>query len=90
MCGAWCPTCQSYQPIKRNLTVDQKPARKAYDVIGHELGCGHMYGNEDFMKIQVIVNEIRVEAAEKTRKLEDETRSKLAKALAVMTAKVEK
>ena len=75
--GAMCPKCKEYFPIVRNLTVDQKPAKFARDVIGHELKCGHYYGNKDFLKIQETVNEIKIEHGERLLKLEEQYKEQL-------------
>lgn len=85
--GAFCDKCQSYQPITQNLTVDQKPARKATDVIGHVLGCGHKFGNEEFMEIQSKVDKVRRAYAELQRKMEEEFKSEIARVLAPTTTK---
>lgn len=79
--GAMCAICKTYQPIKRNLTVDQKPARKAADVLGHELGCGHLFGNKEFMEIQKRVNGIRKIYSEHLVELEKEYQKQLAGAM---------
>lgn len=85
--GGFCKTCETYQPIVRNLTVDQLPARKATDVIGHVLGCGHKFGNKEFMKIQETVNKIRVQFANERRELQDAEASQIAKTLASLDVK---
>lgn len=76
-----CPKCKAYFPIVRNLTVDQKPAKFARDVIGHELKCGHYYGNKDFMKIQETVNEVKIQYGERMLKLNEDYKTNLATAL---------
>ena len=75
--GAHCPKCKMYQPIVRNLTVDQLPARKASDVLGHVLGCGHKYGSEEFMKIQEAVNKVKDEFGKEQMSLSKEFQHKL-------------
>jgi len=82
--GAHCPKCKSHQAFKRTLTVDQLPARKAVDVLGFELSCGHKYGNDEFMKIQETVNKIKSDYAKKFAELEQSQQEALAKALEVM------
>lgn len=85
--GGFCSLCQSYQPITRNLTVDQTPARKASDVIGHVLGCGHKFGNKEFMKIQERVTQIKTDFAAKRREMADKEKSEITKALAALEVK---
>jgi len=82
--GAMCPKCNEYLPIVRNLTVDQKPAKFARDVIGHELKCGHYFGTKDFLKIQETVNEIKIQYGERLMKLEEDYKNNLTKALGSM------
>ena len=77
-----CPVHKTYQPIVRNLTVDQKPARTSKDVIGHELKCGHKFGNKTFMKIQEVVNEINIEYAKRLMQLDEQRKENIAKAMA--------
>ena len=83
--GAYCPKCKMYKPITRNLTVDQLPARKAVDVLGHILGCGHKYGNDEFMKIQDAVNEAKAAFNKESLALEKEHQKKLNGILGNMT-----
>lgn len=77
-----CSECETYQPIVRNLTVNQVPARTAKDVLGHELKCGHYFGNKDFMRIQKAVNKLSVEHEEHKRELELQFKQELSKTLA--------
>lgn len=79
--GATCAICKTHQPFTRTLTVDQKPAVSAKDVLGYELKCGHKFGNKEFMKIQKIVNEIRIRHSEASRRLEQEMKNGIAEAL---------
>lgn len=80
--GGYCAICKSYEPIVKSLTVDQEPARRASDVIGHKLKCGHDFGSKDFMEIQKIVNEIKVKGAELIIEIQNEIKLKITKALA--------
>ena len=74
--------------LRRWLTVDQKSARKAEDTIGAELGCGHYYGNAEFMEYQKRVDKIRNDNFAKRRKLDDDMKSDLAAAwLAIKAGK---
>ena len=82
-----CTICKTYQPIVKNITLDDKPARTAKDVLGHILKCGHKFGNKDFMKIQEAVNEIRLTGAKMQQELDDEIKNRLNKVLASLTAK---
>ena len=85
--GGYCNTCEEYLPIVRNLTVDQLPARKASDVIGHVLKCGHKFGNKEFMKIQEAVNKIRSDYSAKRREMAEKERADIAKQLANIDTK---
>lgn len=87
--GAFCNQHNGYFPIVRNLTVDQLPARKANDVLGHVLGCGCKFGNKEFMKIQDTVNKIRAEFATLRRNVAEDERAKIAKTLAALDVKGE-
>ena len=80
--GGYCAICKSYEPIVKNLTVDQEPARKASDVIGHKLKCGHDFGTKDFMEIQQIVNKINVQTAEMVSEVRARSKIEISKALA--------
>ena len=85
--GGHCAVCKSYQPITQVLTVDQKPAKKADDVIGFTLGCGHKFGNEDFMKIQEAVDELKLTHAKQVAELEREFKANVAKTLAPLSSR---
>lgn len=85
--GAFCKIHQSYQPIVKSLTVDQLPAKKSSDVIGYILGCGHKYGNDEFMKIQEQVNKIRIQFSNERQALADAEKSALSKAFESMNVK---
>lgn len=85
--GGHCAICKSYQPITQVLTVDQKPAKKASDVLGFILGCGHKFGNEDFMQIQEAVNELKLKHARHLAELEREFKADVAKTLAPLSSR---
>jgi hypothetical protein len=85
--GAICSNHKTFEPIVKNLTVDQLPARKAKDVIGHILGCGCKFGNKQFMKIQEVVNDVNAHFSELEEKLKDERSAQIAKALAPLSSK---
>lgn len=80
--GATCPKHKSYERIVQNLTVDQQPARTSKDVIGHILSCGCKFGNDQFMKVQETVQEVKAKFATLRSKIADEERTALAKELA--------
>ena len=78
--GRLCPVCGTYQPITRWLTVDQKPANKADDVLGSELGCGHKYGNKEFMQFQEFITKIETDTADKIMTIKDDMKAEISAA----------
>ena len=71
------------------LTVDQKPAVKATNVIAVELGCGHIVGNDDYMEYQKRVQAINAKVGAARLKLESEAKDEMVQAWATMKAKKE-
>ena len=87
--GQLCGECGLYQPRKRMLTVDQKPAVKATSVIAVELGCGHIVGNAEYMEYQKKVAEISARVGAARLKLENDAKNDMVKAWATMKAQKE-
>ena len=78
--GTICPKCGVHRAYKRWLTVDQKPANKASDVIGAELDCGHKFGSKEFMDFQEEISKVLTAKQKKIQEIEDDAKNDIAAA----------
>jgi hypothetical protein len=83
--GQFCPVCELYLPVIQRLTIDQKPAHKAKDVIGARLSCGHIYYVDEYKPYMEKMNQIKTDEAEAIRKIERDTTNKLSSMWAALT-----
>jgi len=84
--GTKCPVCQTHQPFVKHLTKNQESAKKAVDVIGHKLGCGHTVGGEKFMRFQKEISEIEHNKAKSIMQLESDAADQIASCWAKINA----
>lgn len=75
--GMQCPECDTYQAQVRVITIDDKPPKKAADVIAVELACGHIVGSQEYTEYANARNALLKEQACAMEDVHKEYRHKL-------------
>lgn len=73
--GVDCPICGEHGSYVHGITALGDVAKKSSDIIAYKLSCGHVVGNENFMKYRKQVHEIDTKEANAIRELKEKSKA---------------
>jgi hypothetical protein len=84
--GIFCPVCNSWQPIVRNVTGDGGPSTASNPVLARVLKCGHTLGGKAHREFIEKCNEIRSEAFARKEAIDNEAQARMSALWEVISA----